>query len=152
VIASVVLAMAATAPAALAQAGSNFNRLTTMRREAGGYATRLGNSAAASQTALTESSFRGGLQADPLRPYTSRASAAFSPQHPGSSWNSEPQRTLPTEAAPVRVITHTYFPGMRAGQNPNRNVAGGGRCTHSRAGFLSAGGMYGISSLGQNHR
>jgi hypothetical protein len=151
VIASLILAIAVSAPAVLAQQGSNFNRLTTIRHEAGGYATRLGKSAAESQSALVESSFRGGFQADPLRPYTLQSSAAVTSQHPGSTWHSEPQRTLPSAPPPARVIQHSYYPSMRAGQYTNRNIAGRGHCTHSRAGFVAGGGMNAIS-FGQTHR
>jgi hypothetical protein len=49
-------------------------------------------------------------------------------------------RALPPAPPRVSNTPHTYYPSLRAGQSINRNVAPR-RCTQSRAGFLTSGGM-----------
>jgi len=110
---TVALVLLAVPAAALAQQGSNFNRLNTVRREV------------------------GELGADPLRPYTGGTMAAA-----GSSSLSSGSQTRGTSqpmSVPTRTTPHTFYPGMRAAQGPNRNVPP--RCTHSRAAFLAPGMM-----------
>jgi hypothetical protein len=129
-VALVLLAVPAAAPA---QQGSNFNRLNTVRREVTVSPARAVPGRGGG--ALTETSMPGELGADPLRPYTGGTMAASS----SSSSGSQTRRTSEPMSVQTRTTPHTFYPGMRAAQGPNRNVAP--RCTHSRAAFLAPGMM-----------
>ncbi len=129
-VALVLLAVPAAAPA---QQGSNFNRLNTVRREVTVSPARAGPGRGGG--ALTETSMPGELGADPLRPYTGGTMAAAG----SSSSGSQTRRTSQPMSVQTRTTPHTFYPGMRAAQGPNRNVAP--RCTHSRAAFLAPGMM-----------
>ena len=85
----------------------------------------------------TETSMPGELGADPLRPYTGGTMAATSSSR--SSSGSQTRRTSQPMSVQTRTTPHTFYPGMRAAQGPNRNVAP--QCTHSRAAFLAPGMM-----------
>ena len=142
---TVALVLMAVPAAALAQQGSNFNRLNTVRREVTVSPARAGQGQGGG--ALTETSMPGEFGADPLRPYTGGTMAAAS----SSSSGSQTRRTSQPMSVQTRTTPHTFYPGMRAAQGPNRNVPS--RCTHSRAAFLAPGmmspaaGMMGSTSV-----
>ena len=130
---TVALVLLAVPSAALAQQGSNFNRLNTVRREVTVSPARAGPGQGGG--APTETSMPGELGADPLRPYTGGTMAAAG----NSSSGSQTRRTSQPMSVQTRTTPHTFYPGMRAAQGPNRNVAP--RYTHSRAAFLAPGMM-----------
>jgi len=132
---TVALVLLAVPSAALAQQGSNFNRLNTVRREVTVSPARAAPGQGGG--APTETSIPGELGADPLRPYTGGTMAATSSSR--SSSGSQTRRTSQPMSVQTRTTPHTFYPGMRAAQGPNRNVAP--RCTHSRAAFLAPGMM-----------
>jgi hypothetical protein len=132
---TVALVLLAGPSAALAQQGSNFNRLNTVRREVTVSPARAGPGQGGG--APTETSMPGELGADPLRPYTGGTMAATSSSR--SSSGSQTRRTSQPMSVQTRTTPHTFYPGMRAAQGPNRNVAP--QCTHSRAAFLAPGMM-----------
>jgi hypothetical protein len=131
---SFAIIMAAAIPA-WAQQAASFNRVTTVRREVTAGPAQGGQNAARS---LTQTASRQG---NSTRLDATRAQAASSSSaHPNSSWNQEPRRALPPVPTQVTNTPHSYYPNMRAGQSINRNVAQR-RCTQSRAGFITSGGM-----------
>jgi len=134
---TVAFMLLAVPAAALAQQGSNFNRLNTVRREVTVSPARAGPGQGGG--ALTETSMPGELGADPLRPYTGGTMAAAGNSSSSSSSGSQTRRTSQPMSVQTRTTPHTFYPGMRAAQGPNRNVAP--RCTHSRAAFLAPGMM-----------
>jgi hypothetical protein len=83
-------------------------------------ATALGGRGTAS-----DDRFRSGT--DPLRPYGEPVqSTSLTRPYERVPMVSPPQRGLPP-------VSHNYFPGMRPGQGPNRNVA---HCVPGRHAFL----------------
>jgi hypothetical protein len=137
---SFAMTLAAAMPA-WAQQAASFNRVTTVRREVTAGPAQAGQNAARS---LTQTASRPG---NSTRFDAARAQAASLPSsaHPNSSWNQEPRRALPPVPAQVTTTPHSYYPNMRVGQSINRNVATH-RCTQSRAGFLTSGGMSSMSA------
>ncbi|MFO0891615.1 MAG: hypothetical protein U0790_21030 [Isosphaeraceae bacterium] len=132
-----LLSLLAAAAPAFAQRGTNFHRVTTSRREAYSGPPRSDRASAA----YAETAARGVGPNDPLQPYTSTPMAI-----PGTPSAYAPG-DRPRATAPEREARRSYFPTMRTGQGPNRNVAAGrrgGRCTPGRAGFLAGG----VMSLG----
>src|SRR3954447_17396340 len=105
-----LLAMAALMSTAYAQGpGIYFNRVTTPRREiAAGPAQGTGRAASSQEPAD-----------DTAGPFTSRTPGASSSSPAYSSRAQEPKAP---PAPPTRTTQHSYYPGMRDGQNPNRNV------------------------------
>lgn len=95
--------LAALAQQGPTQPGSNFNRLNTVRRE------------------VMVSPAQAGQGQETTAPATS------------SSWGSSSQlRRVPQPlSVQTRTTPHTFYPGMRAAQGPNRNVAP--RYSQSRA-------------------
>jgi hypothetical protein len=130
---TVVLVLLAAPLAALAQQGPNFNRLNTVRREVTVSPAPAGQGQG--NGALTAPSLRGEFDANPLRPYAAGTTAAAG----SSSSSSQPRRTSQPMTVQTRTTPHTFYPGMRAAQGPNRNVAP--QSTHSRATFLAPGMM-----------
>jgi len=90
-------------------------------------------------TAVHSGSAARGLSPDPFRPYgTHRASRG--PQ-PGFAYRSQ-GRATPPQAEVTRTNfyaqRHEYFPGLRSGQGPNRNVSyGRSHCAPSRTALLA---------------
>jgi hypothetical protein len=131
---SFAITMVAAMPA-WAQQAATFNRVTTVRREVTAGPAQAGQNATRSLTP-TVSRQGGSTRLDSTRAQASPSSSA----HPNSSWNQEPRRALPPVSTQATTIPHSYYPNLRAGQSINRNVATRGRCTQSRAGFLTSGG------------
>jgi hypothetical protein len=144
-----LLATACVGSPARAQQSPNFNRVTTLRREVMVRPMRTGQDVG---PGLTESAARGAVPGDPLRPYTGRTPAAPSSARSYSSGSQEPRRPVQPMSVQVRTTPHTFYPGMRTGQGPNRNVAPYGRGTTGRAGFLAPGMMSPAPSPGKIHR
>jgi hypothetical protein len=129
---------------AVAQQDSNFNRVTTLRREVMGRTTGTDQDSAVSPR---EPASRGTNVADPLRPYMRAPGAPSS-----SQGNRRPQRALQPMPVQVRTTPHTFYPGMRSGQSVNRNVPIHRRSAQSRMGFMPFGAMNPVPSLGKTHR
>jgi hypothetical protein len=134
---TLALVLLAAESQALAQQGPNFNRVNTLRREVTVSPARAGQAAGS----LTATSTRGAFAADPLRPYSRGTPAAAAASSSTSSWGQEPRRAAQPMSVQTRTTPHTFYPGMRTAQGPNRNVAPLGRCTKGRAAFLAPGMM-----------
>lgn len=131
-----ILAMALPATAQV-QRGPRFNRVTSVRREGEERPARAGRDFGA----YTETSVREQSPADPLRAYTSRPTGHQAGNLTSSLGHPEARPTPAPPAPPERTATHSYYPALRSGQGPNRNVAARGHCTGSRGSFIARGGM-----------
>lgn len=81
-----------------------------------------------SQAALNGEAFQG--EPDPLRPYTdSPRSGVTTRPYERTPVVSPPEREIPAPA-----VSHNYYPGLRTGQGPNRNVVS--HCVPGRNAFL----------------
>jgi hypothetical protein len=90
----------------VARQGSNFDRLSTLRREVTVSRAQVGQGAA-----------------------TQRQNSSLG----------QPQRAAQPSAIHAQTTPHTFFPGMRASQGPNKNVPQLRSRTSGRAGFLAPG-------------
>ncbi len=143
---TVVVVLLAAPLAAVGQQGSNFNRLNTLRREVTVSPSPAGQNQVGDAQAGTPT--RGQFGTDPLRPYT--AGTPSSAGSSSSSLGSQSRRKSQPMSVQTRTTPHTFYPGMRAAQGPNRNVPS--PSTRSRTpvlipGLMGAGaGMMGQSS------
>jgi hypothetical protein len=108
-----------------------FTRVQTQASaDAPGRSARYGGrldapTALAGRGASSDDRFRD--DPDPLRPYGEPVrSTSLTRPYEQAPVISPPQRGLPP-------VSHNYFPGMRPGQGPNRNVA---HCVPGRGAFL----------------
>ena len=133
-----ILPLLSTGSPALAQQGTTFDRLSTVRHEVTVSQSRGGQVA----DMPGPSSVRGDRSDDPLRPYASRSAGVASSSSPVLSLGQPSRRAGGPPSVQVRSTPHTFFPGMRASQGPNASLPLPRRSTHSRAGILSPGLFY----------
>jgi hypothetical protein len=112
-----------------------FTRVQTQATAAAPTRARYGGRLDATAVAGrgTASDDRFGNDLDPLRPYgepVRSTSISRRPYEPAPTI-SPPQRELPAPS-----VSHNYFPGMRPGQGPNRNVVVP-HCVPGRHAFFS---------------
>ena len=104
---TVALVLLAVPSAALAQQGSNFNRLNTVRREVTVSPARAGPGQGGAPDRNIDAR---GIGADPLRPYTGGTMAATSSSR--SSSGSQTRRTSQPMSVQTRTTPHTFYPGI----------------------------------------
>jgi hypothetical protein len=111
---SLVLGLLATVPAALGQQGPNFNRVNNLRREV---TITPGSGAAQDADASTPAPAKRATAARARRAPSRQPEAdSFSLGNPGTG------RAAAPPSIQVRTTPHTFYPGMRSAQGPNRNV------------------------------
>jgi hypothetical protein len=129
------LALMAPASQALAQEGTAFDRLSTVRHEVTVSRSRGGQAG----DMPGASSVRGHSSANPLGPYASRSSGLASSSGPYWSLGQPSRGAAGPPSVQVRSTPHTFYPGMRGAQGPNASLLLPRRSTQSRSGVLAPG-------------
>jgi hypothetical protein len=83
-----------------------------------------------SQVALNGESSRGNP--DPLRPYADNPRSGVAPR----PYERTPVISPPEREIPAPAVSHNYYPSLRSGQGPNRNVVTRPLCVPGRSAFF----------------